>query len=438
MNPCTRLPAMFALAAVPLLAVANDDVDALHQELSALRAAYEARIQALESRINTLESQQSAMETTVEAASAPPPQRAGDFNPAISLILRGTLADFSSPAEAAVPGFALGGESDPGAEGLSIGETELNLQANIDPHWLGNVTLAVADNSEETGVGVEEAWFQTRSMPYGLTLRGGRFFSGIGYRNEFHAHADDFVDRSLVYRVFLGGQYGDDGLQLRWLAPTDRFVELGAEWLRGDQFPAGGGAHQGKGVWDVFARTGGDVGFSHSWKAGLSWLSARADARQANDGSLFAGDLDMAVLDGVWKWAPNGNDYRHAAKFEGALLWQKPDGWFTPASGGGQQRYRVDQWGGYLDAVYKFRPQWRAGLRYSWVDTDNPGSGFAGTALDPLGLSPDIWSAMLDWSGSEFSRLRLQFNRDASDRQSVNRWYLQYIYSLGAHGAHAF
>jgi hypothetical protein len=46
---------------------------------------------------------------------------------------------------------------------------------------------------------------------------------------------------------------------------------------------------------------------------------------------------------------------------------------------------------------------------------------------------------MLDWSPSEFSRLRLQFASDnsrigATDRQVI----LQYIYSLGAHAAHKF
>lgn len=46
---------------------------------------------------------------------------------------------------------------------------------------------------------------------------------------------------------------------------------------------------------------------------------------------------------------------------------------------------------------------------------------------------------MLDWSGSEFSRLRLQYNRDESRANATdNQWYLQYIMSLGAHGAHGY
>jgi hypothetical protein len=46
---------------------------------------------------------------------------------------------------------------------------------------------------------------------------------------------------------------------------------------------------------------------------------------------------------------------------------------------------------------------------------------------------------MLDYSHSEFSRLRLQFARDKS-RQGITdqQIFLQYIMSLGAHGAHKY
>ena len=65
--------------------------------------------------------------------------------------------------------------------------------------------------------------------------------------------------------------------------------------------------------------------------------------------------------------------------------------------------------------------------------------------LDPAGLpilagyNPTRQSAMLDWSPSEFSRLRLQFARDKSMLGVTDdQWTLQYIMSLGSHGAHSF
>jgi hypothetical protein len=413
------------------------EVDLLREELSQIKRAYEARIRALEKRIESLEHSPEKSVAGVAIPKAPAVQeKPSDFNPSIGVVLVGTAAGFSPDNDFAVPGFMLDEEAGPGEEGFSVGESEINAKANIDDRFFGNFTLAVADEDGSTEVELEEAWFETLALPHSLKLRGGRFFSGIGYRNQFHRHADDFVDRSLPYRVFLNGQYLDDGVQLSWLAPTDLFMEVGAEWLRGAKFPASGSGHDGKGAWSLFGRVGGDVGVSHSWQAGLSWLSARAKDRGSAD-DVFDGDVDLAIAEGVWKWAPNGNPSRNNLKLEGALFWQNQDGVFTP-DGGGALAYDEDQRGGYLEGIYQFMPQWRAGMRYAWVDTDDPGAAFAGTSLDTLGVSPKIYTAMLDWSHSEFSRLRLQYSRDDSDVKGVDRFYLQYIMSLGAHGAHRF
>jgi len=54
-------------------------------------------------------------------------------------------------------------------------------------------------------------------------------------------------------------------------------------------------------------------------------------------------------------------------------------------------------------------------------------------------FTPRRYSAMVDWNPSEFSRLRLQFNQDKSQLGLTdNQIFLQYIYSLGTHGAHKF
>jgi hypothetical protein len=61
------------------------------------------------------------------------------------------------------------------------------------------------------------------------------------------------------------------------------------------------------------------------------------------------------------------------------------------------------------------------------------------SGFDDEGHRPSRWSLMLDWSPSEFSRLRAQYNRDDSRPDATDhQWTLQYIMSLGAHGAHPF
>ena len=184
----------------------------------------------------------STLPATVFAAGAG--QTGNAFNPSIGLILNGTYAELHDPANYSIPGFPLAAESDPGTQGFAIGESELSISANIDPNWYGVFTLAMAGDNTSS---VENAYVQSTTLGHGLTFRLGRFFSGVGYLNEQHAHTWDFADTALPYRALLGTQYGDDGIQLRWLAPTDLFIEIGAEGFRGDSFPAGGSANKGRG-----------------------------------------------------------------------------------------------------------------------------------------------------------------------------------------------
>ena len=86
-------------------------------------------------------------------------------------------------------------------------------------------------------------------------------------------------------------------------------------------------------------------------------------------------------------------------------------------------------------------PRWRVGLRYDQLDSDNSGSdedvlGEAG--LDDEGHTPKRSTVMVDYSHSEYSRLRLQYAKDDSYEDSDNIFTVQYIMSLGPHGAHKF
>jgi hypothetical protein len=370
------------------------------------------------------------------AAGAGQPSNA--FNPSIGLILGGTYGQLSQdPADYAIPGFSLGGESDPGSRGFALGESELDITANIDPDWYGVFIYSMAGDDT---AGVENAYVQTTSLGHGLTLRGGRFFSGIGYMNEQHAHAWDFVDTALAYRAMLGTQYGDDGVQLRWLAPTDLFTEVGVELFNGGAFPAGGSANHGRGTATLYMHLGDDVGMSNSWRAGLSYLSAKSDGRESGDPDapeLYTGTSKLLIADFVWKWAPNGNSYDRNFKLQAEYLHSRNDGDFTPA-GGAALPYTKAANGWYLQGVYQFMPRWRVGLRHDQLHAADPGAAFAGTSLDTQGHSPKRDSLMVDFSNSEFSRLRLQYNRDQSQASTDNQWFLQYSMSLGAHGAHIF
>jgi hypothetical protein len=55
------------------------------------------------------------------------------------------------------------------------------------------------------------------------------------------------------------------------------------------------------------------------------------------------------------------------------------------------------------------------------------------------GFHPQRYTFMVDWTPSEFSRFRVQYARnDIRPDVTDNEWFLQYILTLGAHGAHKF
>ena len=363
------------------------------------------------------------------------------FNPNIALVLSGTYTDLQhDPANYTIPGFALPADSAPGERGFSLGESELALYANIDPDWYGMLTFSMAGDNTTS---VENAFVQTTSLGHGVTVKAGRFYSGIGYLNEQHSHTWDFVDMPLAYRTFLGTQYKDDGVQVRWVAPTDMYTEFGGEWLNGSNYPAGGSANNGRGSYAAYVHIGDDVGFSNSWRAGLSYLGTKSvDRTSCIDAGCtnldqFTGNSKVMIADFVWKWAPEGNSYDHNFKLQAEYMVNRDDGEFTPA-GAGALAYTGKAHGWYVQGVYQFTHGWRIGLRHDQLKADDPGAAFAGTALDTLGHTPTRNSVMLDYTNSEFSRIRLQYNRDDSGPVSDNQWFVQYVMSLGAHPAHLF
>ncbi len=358
---------------------------------------------------------------------------ANAFNPAISIILNGSYSHHSLDPDAyARAGFPLVGGAGPGANGFSLGESEISLAASIDDKLYGQLTLAVGNESGD--IGVEEAFIDTTSLPGGFSLRAGRFFSNIGYLNSHHAHSDNFFDRPLAYQAFVANQYGDDGVQLRWVAPTALYLEVGAEAFRGQSFPSAGATHGGVGAKTAFAHVGGDVGVENSWLAGVSVL--KSSAVGAEDG--FSGDSTLYLADGTWKWAPQGNFKDGGVTVRGEYFLDRRDGAVVdPADPGLSTLWNGQRRGAYLETVYRLNRTWDVGYRFDklWADADGP---FA-TAGGSQGFDPWRHSAELTWRNSEFSLVRLQVSHDkpnASD--SDNAVTLQYQTSLGAHGAHKF
>ncbi len=84
-------------------------------------------------------------------------------------------------------------------------------------------------------------------------------------------------------------------------------------------------------------------------------------------------------------------------------------------------------------------PRWRTGYRYDRLDPGSIDFGGNDAFLPVSDHTPTRHALMVDYSPSEFSRLRLQYAKDKSmENQNENQWFVQYIHSLGSHGAHTF
>lgn len=453
-------------------AAADSDLKTLREEIAQMKQGYERRIAALEQRLAEMASTVSTAAATADQAqlalqeAARAPAAASAFNPEISLILSGMYTNTSRDARQDPAGVAgrerriqgvLPSGLVSGAESRSwhLGESELALTANIDPLFRGTFLLSIAPDDT---VGVEEAHIQTLGLGQGFNVKAGRFSSGIGYANEPHPHAWDFSDAALPYQAFFGPQLGYDGVQVKWLAAADLFLEFGAELGRARSFPATDAAAKKNGLMSAsaFAHVGGDLGVANSWRAGVSLFNTRPRDRGYDDvdsaGTLvsnsFSGTSRTIGADLVWKWAPQGNASQQNLTFQSEWFRRRESGTlaFDTAGANLSDSFRSSQSGFYAQGVWQFMPKWRVGYRHDQLSSPATAIGLIDggtlTAADlPLlqAFQPKRRTAMVDWSPSEFSRIRFQLAHDQTRPEVTdNQLWVHYIMSLGTHGAHKF
>lgn len=470
--------AVAAVLALPMGAHAETtEVAEIKRMLEQMRAEYERRIADLESRLEAAEQRQPQAPAgePVAVASRPANNRRGygtvssgtGFNPQISLILNGNYyADNAEGAGAEWLGEAEGihhahGDDDHGhahggpEEGFNLSEMELAFSATVDPYFDASAYLAIdADGDVE----LEEAWLQTRSLPAGLKVKAGKFLSDIGYANNQHPHAWDFVDQNLAYLNLLG-EHGlqDTGVQLTWLPDWNTYTLFGLELLQGDQEKFGALVENGDALnlddedrgprlTTAFVKVAPDLGYNHALQIGGwgAWANQHQEEHEEPVGHALEGDAWMWGIDAVYKYDAGRGYGAGDVELQAEYLWQRKDlevafHETNAAVVGAERRFTED--GFYIQGLYGIAPRWQAGLRYDRVGLFNNELEGDGATLEEYDDS-DRWTAALTWMPSEFSRLRLQYSRAdialEEGRESFNTVYLQYIMSLGAHGAHKF
>lgn len=331
-------------------------------------------------------------------------------------------------------------------QGLGLGHSDITLRGPLGAALEAQATAAAHTHDGRLELELEEAWAQTRALPGGLQLRVGRFSSQLGYLNEQHPHADDFVQRPLLHRAFLGGHWYDDGLRLNWTAATDLYLRLGLEVFRGRQL-VDGAASRRPGALVLSSRIGGDIGRSQSWQAGLSLLHNRREANAHDDdheghghghgheveeehrhghGASYSGRR-MWLAELAWKWAPQGNNRQEQVRIsvEHAQIEQL-----------GRLARRSDRHHAtYASAVWRFAPAWEVGARHDLLRVRQP----HGDHFHDGRLRETAW--MLAYKPTHAQTVRMQFTqqRDRGGFDAANHAVqFQYILNFGAHASHAF
>jgi hypothetical protein len=422
-------------------------------------------------------------ETTSVKASDPFSQK--KFLPNISFILdfsfvrRDMEQDIFGALE--IPGFIHGHSHDDGhsheisnaEKGFNLNYGELVLSSAVDPYF----DLFTAFHLSESSFEIEEAYIESRSLPYGLRIKLGKFLSSFGRLNSQHAHYWEFTDIPLLYKVFFG-DHGllEKGIQLNWTAPTNFFLGLGIEWLQGSNemsfgtgefslIDAGTGEAVSPGkvplpnTWICFGKTSIDVG-DLVLLAGISYAAGKARIDHFSDEEDphgFAGDSSILGLDFTAKYLLDS--YRYIA-FQGEYMYRRMEGTRFHISEREAARlveqmdeheedgaYEVEnapmikkQSGFYAQLVYRFHRWWRLGVR--WDSLIKNRVFLDGTLTDLPGRF-NRYGIMLDFSPTEFSRIRMQYNNNdhaflEGKREKFHEFVLQFNFAIGAHGAHSF
>jgi hypothetical protein len=489
--------AITAMTVVPTVASAADSAEMteVRHLIEQMKTEYEQKIEVLEQRLQAAEQKAEAAvdkEKQASTASVPTQDRSGQgaltagtaFNPQISVILDGNYYHDDVDGEGTeLLGEADGishahggghdhGHSHGGAEqGFNFRSAELAFSASVDAYFDATALLAIdADGDAD----LEEAWLQTRSLPYGIKVKVGKFLSDVGYMNNQHPHYWDFTDQNLAYLNLLGDHgLRDTGVQVTWLPDWGHYTLFGFEAFQGEQEKLGalaevdehleeelddaglsiddlalGDEKDGPRLYTAFVKYAPDLGYDHALQLGAwgGWADQHQEIHgDPEDGDLHTlnGDAWMWGLDAVYKHT-GGGAYGHGDfKLQGEYLWQRKDldvqfHQANPAAIGAERKFTED--GLYLQGLYGFAPRWQVGLRYDVVGQTNKLES-SGSKLRDWDDSKR-WTAALTWTPTEFSQMRLQYAKaDVSIDGESNDFdyvYLQYLISMGSHGAHKF
>ncbi|MBI1955382.1 MAG: hypothetical protein HYS38_03215 [Acidobacteria bacterium] len=389
------------------------------------------RFQALEERIQALEAEVQSLQAAVASAAAPaaqvpavpttPASPGPSQAPSAPLPVYGGVA---STVKALNPDIGVignftgtaGRNSVNPLPALSLQESEVSLQAIVDPYARADFFLAIG----EEGIEVEEGYITFPALPGNLLLKGGRMRANFGRVNAFHNHSLPWIDRPLVTFNLLGGSLEeadigikDAGFSVSRIlpAPFGTFLEGTAELYRGDSGSLFRSSRRSD-LSSVFHLRGyKDLSESTNLEIGGSY------ARGHNDwGTNFL--TQLYGLDATLRWKPLRRAIYHSFAARTELVWSRRE----------EEAATQRAFGFFASAEYQFARRWFGGARFDWSER----------ARDQV-AHDSAESVVLTYWPSEFSQIRGQLRRTHyAGGLTANEFLFQFLFTLGAHGAHPF
>jgi hypothetical protein len=292
---------------------------------------------------------------------------------------------------------------------LNLQEAEASFQAIVDPYARADFFLSASPE----GLEIEEGYITFPTVPGGLLVKAGKMKAQFGKVNTQHSHVLPWVDVPLPMVNLLGGEEGlnDSGISVSKLILNPLlFLEATGEIYQGnnDLFTShkrGDVTYVGRlrGYRDITESTNLDVGTSI--------------AHGHND---VGPDFTTTVygLDATIRYRPLRRAIYRRFIGRTELFWSRRQ----------QEPERANAFGAYVSGEYQFARRWFAGARYDFSDR----------AADPS-LRDKSGSLLLTYWPSEFSQIRGQLRRTRyAGGTDANELLFQFLFSIGAHGAHVF
>ena len=413
----------------------REELQRLRQEFESIRDAYGARLSALEAKLGQTSAAQPAAPATpapvgqTPQPGAPPPVTAPAGVPGEVAVPagasgaggpQGALPVYGNPSAAskifnpdiAVIGNFLGaaGTNDVNpAPAFEMNEAEATFQAVVDPYARADFFLSFSPE----GVEIEEGYLTFPTLPGGLLAKVGKFKQQVGKVNTLHPHSLPWTDRPIVIGNLLGGDEGlsDSGVSVSKLILNPvLFLEATGEIYRGSS--------------GLFA--------SHE-RSDISWVGRLRGYRDITESTNL--DLGTSVaygtneegpdfttrvvaVDATFRYRPLERAIYRRFMGRTELFWSRR----------GQPSGDVSAFGLYASGDYQFARRWFAGARYDWSERAYDSS-----------LRDKGPSLVLTYWPSEFSQIRGQYRRlRYAEGSTANELLFQFLFSIGAHGAHVF